>query len=59
MTSLDNDDGGRVRWRPSQYNATFNTYNPSQIVKIPNISFSKPSEANILYRDENGFVKIS
>ena len=59
LQHYDKDKNFTAKWWPSQYNATFNTYNPSQKVEIPNISFSKPSEQNVLYRDENGFVKIS
>lgn len=59
ITNLDEDGYGSAKWWPSQQNATFNTYNPSQKVIIPNISFSKPPEQNVLYRDENGFIKIS
>ena len=59
LDHLNKDDGRNAKWWPSQHNAIFNTYNPSQRVEIPNISFSKPLEKNILYRDENGFVKIS
>ena len=59
LQHYDKDENFTAKWWPSQYNATFNTYNPSQKVEIPNISFSKPSEQNVLYRDENGFVKIS
>ena len=59
ITNLDEDRYGSAKWWPSQQNATFNTYNPSQKVIIPNISFSKPPEQNVLYRDENGFIKIS
>ena len=59
VTNLNEDRYGSAKWWPSQQNATFNTYNPSQKVIIPNISFSKPPEQNVLYRDENGFIKIS
>ena len=59
LTWYEDDSAGISKWVSSQQNATVNTYNPSQIVEIPNITFSKPSKKNILYRDENGFVKIS
>ena len=56
----ENDENkGWAAYRPSQYDFAFYTYNPSQTVMIPNISFGKASTPNILYRDENGFVKIS
>ena len=58
-TSNGISNGSWEKWQPSQYDAIFYTYNPSQKVIIPNISFGKSSEANVLYRDENGFVKIS
>ncbi|QUY18389.1 LamG domain-containing protein [Treponema vincentii] len=56
----ENDESkGWAAYRASQYDFAFYTYNPSQTVMIPNISFGKASTPNILYRDENGFVKIS
>ncbi|MGP1415418.1 MAG: hypothetical protein ACTTJ6_05750 [Treponema sp.] len=47
------------RWQPSPYDFEFYEYRVSQKIRIPNIQFGKPSESNILYRDENGFIKIS
>ena len=47
------------RWAPSLHGFSFYTYNPSQKVVIPNISFGKSNTPNVLYRDEAGFVKIS
>ena len=59
LTEKDEDNYGWAAYRPSQYNFAFYSYNPSQTVIIPNISFGKASTPNVLYRDENGFVKIS
>ncbi|MGP1440911.1 MAG: hypothetical protein ACTTJ3_09275, partial [Treponema sp.] len=50
---------GCFRWSPSLYNFVFYEYRVTQKIRIPNIQFGKPSERNILYRDENGFIKIS
>ena len=59
LTEKDENNYGWAAYRPSQYNFAFYSYNPSQTVIIPNISFGKASTPNVLYRDENGFVKIS
>lgn len=61
-TDFTEEDERRVGWqvhRPCRYNFYFYTYTPSQKVIIPNISFGKASEKNVLYRDKNGFIKIS
>ena len=47
------------RYLPSLYDFVFYEYKPNQKVIIPNISFGKSAEKNVLYRDENGFIKIS
>ena len=50
---------GCFRWAPSLYDFEFYEYRTTQKIRIPNIQFGKPSESNVLYRDENGFIKIS
>ena len=47
------------RYLPSLHDFVFYEYKPNQKVIIPNISFGKSAEKNVLYRDENGFIKIS
>ena len=42
-----------------QQDFAFYTYARSQIVTMPGVSFGKTSTPNVLYRDENGFIKIS
>ena len=55
----EKDEPFNAAYRTSLYDFSFYTYNPSQRVIIPNIDFGKASISNVLYRDENGFVKIS
>ena len=61
-TDFTEEDEKRAGWqayRPCRYNFDFYTYIPSQKVIIPNISFGRAAEKNVLYRDKNGFIKIS
>lgn len=48
-----------IAYRPSAYNFTFNSYIPKQKIYFPAVSYGKPSEAGVIYKDENGFLKIS
>ena len=50
---------GSFRWQPSLHDFEFYEYRVTQKIRIPNIQFGKPIEKNVLYRDENGFIKIS
>ena len=47
------------RYLPSLHDFVFYEYIAKQKVILPNISFGKSAEKNVLYRDENGFIKIS
>ena len=58
-TEKDEGGGRPFRWAPSLFDFSFYTYNPSQKVIIPHVSFGKADIPNVLYRDENGFIKIS
>lgn len=55
----DPEDDLYFHWHPSEYNFRFFRYVSPQKVIIPNIRFGRSSEPNELYRDEDGFVKIS
>ena len=48
-----------TKYKTSLYNFTFYDYIPSQKIIFPNISYGKTSINGVLYRDENGFLKIS
>ncbi|MGP1445827.1 hypothetical protein [Treponema sp.] len=57
-TAATTDEQGYA-YRVSLHDFQFYTYSPAQQVLMPNIKFGKPTEHNLLYRDENGFLKIS
>lgn len=59
ITWKDKIFGYDCRYLPSLHDFVFYEYKPHQKVIIPNISFGKSAEKNVLYRDENGFIKIS
>ena len=70
IQSAINKEGVYITWRdkifnydcrylPSLHDFVFYEYKPRQKVIIPNISFGKSAEKNVLYRDKNGFIKIS
>lgn len=59
ITWTDKIFGYDCRYLPSLYDFVFYEYKPNQKIIIPNISFGKSAEKNVLYRDENGFIKIS
>ena len=59
LTHIVDEKIGVFRWQPSLYDFEFYEYRVTQKIRIPNIQFGKPTEKNVLYRDENGFIKIS
>ncbi len=59
ITWLNNNSNDRGHYLPSLHDFVFYEYKPNQKIIIPNISFGKSVEKNVLYRDENGFIKIS
>ena len=59
LTHIVDEKIGVFRWQPSLYDFEFYEYKVTQKIRIPNIQFEKPTEKNVLYRDENGFIKIS
>ena len=48
-----------ARYETSPYSFAFYDYIPKQKIYLPNISYGKPTQQGVLYRDENGFLKIS
>jgi len=48
-----------ARYETSSYSFAFYDYIPKQKIYLPNISYGKPTQQGVLYRDENGFLKIS
>ena len=56
---LANDTSWAWKPRKADYNFTFYSYTPKQKIYFSAVDYKKPNEANVIYKDENGFLKIS